>query len=74
MKSDVLQMAVCSAVIEFNSGKAALCRVAKHLGLKTGEFMLKNTLAADSDRIANMNRKSTDNVKKRSMKLGAIKL
>ena len=35
--------------------------------------MLKNTLAADSDRIANMNIKSTDNVKKRRKKLKAIK-
>jgi len=52
---------------------AALCRVAKHLGLKAGEFMLKNTLAADSDRIANRKRNSTVNVKKRRKKLRAIK-
>ena len=64
---------MCSAVLEFNSGKAALYRVPKHLGLEAGAFMLNYRLAADCDRIANISRKSTEKVKKRRKKLRAIK-
>lgn len=70
---DVLEIAVSSAVIDFNDGQTGLCEVAETIGLKCGQFMIRGTISSDNERLANIAHKSSETGKKRRKKLRAIR-
>ena len=70
---DVVEMAVNSAVIDYNDGLLGICKVAEELGLKSGVFMQKLSHNEDQARIKEAGRKSTEKGKKRRKKLRAVK-
>ena len=70
---DVLEIAVSSAVIDFNDGQTGLCKVAEEIGLNCGKFMIDGAIKADNERINNITRKSSEIEKKRRKKSRAIR-
>lgn len=66
-----LEIAVNSAVIDFNDGQLVLCKVAEQLGLQSGKFMKRLCFNEDSSRIKESTRKSTEKTKKGRKKLRA---
>ncbi len=68
-----METAVYSAIIEFNGGKIAICKVAKQLGLKCGYFMINGAFAADKARVLKNKEQSGEKSKKRRKRLRAIK-
>ena len=73
VKKVTLDMAVCSAVIDFNEGKLGICQVAKELGLECGRFMVNLAMEADKPRVKGMTRKSSEKDKKRRKKWRAVR-
>ena len=59
----VLEVCVCSAVLNFNSGSFGIVEVLKDLGVSPGHFTNIYCLRKDESRIKNMNRKSTERTK-----------
>ena len=68
-----VQMAVNSAVINFNNGFTGLKSVFQEVGLRIGHYTAKGFKVKDQERIRIMNRKSTDKVKRRRMTLRKIR-
>ena len=56
----VLEIAVCSAVIEFNDGYCGIVAVLNALGLVSGSFTNKFVLEADMQRVQSMRVKSSE--------------
>lgn len=69
----IIEMAVDSAVIEFNNGATGLYGVLKRCGIKCGRFMDLATKRKDSLRLRNMNLKSSKRGIGRRKKLRAIR-
>ena len=69
----VLQIAVCSAVIEFNDGYCGINSVYGHLGLTSGKFTEAFCVRVDELRIKEMMRKSSEKAKNRRKKLRSIR-
>ena len=59
----VLELCVCSAVLNFNSGSFGIVEVLKDLGVSPGHFTNIYCLRKDEPRVKNMNRKSTERTK-----------
>ena len=58
-----LEIGVCSAVINFNSGSQGIIKVLENCGISPGHFTKLFSEQKDKNRVANMNRKSTGKVK-----------
>ena len=58
-----LEIGVCSAVINFNSGSQGIIKVLEICGISPGHFTKLFCEQKDKNRVANMNRKSTGKVK-----------
>ena len=58
-----LEIGVCSAVINFNSGSPGIIKVLENCGISPGHFTKLFCEQKDRNRVANMNRKSTGKVK-----------
>ena len=69
----VLEIAVCSAVIEFNDGYCGIVAVLNALGLVNGSFTNKFVLEADKQRVQSMRVKSSEKAKCRRKKLRSIR-
>lgn len=68
----VLETAVTSAIIAFNDGEQRLARVFEKLGIEKGGHSIAGLNRADSQRIQDANRKSSEPVKKRRKKLRTV--
>ena len=73
VKRDTIEMGVCSAVVDFNEGMEGICKVAQHLGLKHGKFMVERSMALDAERISASENKLSEKVKKRRKKLRSLR-
>ena len=69
----VLEIAVCSAVIEFNDGCCGIVKVLNDLGLSNGYFTNKFVLEADKQRVQSMRKKSSEKGKIRRKKLRSMR-
>ena len=69
----VLEMAVYSAIIDFNNGMLGLCKVAKELGLENSHFMERLSYKEDSDCIRRAAKKYSEEARKRRKKLRAVR-
>ena len=69
----VLEIAVCSAAIEYNDGCCGIIPIFAMLGLKNGRYTEEFSLQSDKQRILAMNRKSSEKAKKRRKKLRSIR-
>ena len=69
----LLEIGICSAVIEFNDGKSGLTPIIQVLGLHVSKFMLSAFRKRDTDRIKNIQRKSLTKAIKMKRKLRAIR-
>ncbi|XP_065650410.1 uncharacterized protein LOC136078561 [Hydra vulgaris] len=69
----LLEIGICSAIIEFNDGKSGLTPIIQVLGLPVSKFMLNAFRKSDTDRIKNIQRKSSTKGIRMRKKLRAIR-
>ena len=69
----VLEVAVCSAIIEFNNGCCGIIKVMDGLGLSNGYYTNTFVLDADRQRVQAMRCKSSEKAKIRRKKLRSIR-
>ena len=69
----IIDIATASAVLYFNDGCKGLKRIFQRLGIKNGVYTMKLGAEVDQHRVCNMNRKSTQRVKRRRKQLRSIK-
>ena len=69
----MLEIAVCSAVIEFNDGYCGIVAVLNALGLVNGSFTNKFVLEADKQKVQSIRVKSSEKAKYRRKKLRSIR-
>ena len=69
-----VEMAVMSAVLQFNDGASAKHDVMERAGIPSGEFTAEGSLKKDRDRVAKSRNKDKQKQKKRRMKIRQAKL
>ena len=63
-----LEIGINSAIIHFNNGSIGVTEVFNHFGL-SGNVTIKKSQERNEDRITRMNKKSTNQVKKKEKKI-----